>query len=100
MVRERFPEVPRARMRVAAEKGLGATMRVGAACALLPLTRADSLALAAATPARRAADQRAVAELLTKISACAVEEEATLEIELYVGAEPAVLAATGELKRR
>ncbi|HEX8951819.1 MAG TPA: hypothetical protein VF945_08230, partial [Polyangia bacterium] len=100
MVRERFPEVPRARVRIGGEKGLGATMRVGAACALLPLTRADSLALAAATPARRSADQRAVAELLTKISACAVEEQATLDLELYVGAEPAVLAATGELARR
>ena len=100
MVRERFPEVPRVRVKILGEKGLGATMRVGAACALLPLTRADSLALAAATPARRSADQRAVAELLTKISACAVDEEAALELELYVGAEPAVLSATGELKKR
>jgi hypothetical protein len=100
MVRERFPEVPRARVKVAPEKGLGATMRVGAACALLPLTRADSLTLAAATPARRAADQRAVAELLTKVAACAADEEVTLDLELFVGAEPCVLSATGELKRR
>jgi hypothetical protein len=100
MVRERFPEVPRARVKVAPEKGLGATMRVGAACALLPLTRADSLALAAATPARRAADQRAVAELLVKVAACAHDEEVTLDLELFVGAEPCVLSATGELKRR
>ncbi|MGZ3405514.1 MAG: hypothetical protein ACXVAN_03655, partial [Polyangia bacterium] len=100
MVRERFPEVPRARVKVSPEKGLGATMRVGAACALLPLTRADGLALAAATPARRSADQRAVAELLGKIAGCAVEEEAVLDLELYVGAEPAVLVAAGELKRR
>ncbi len=100
MVRERFPEVPRVRVKIAAEKGLGATMRIGAACALLPLTRADGLALAAATPARRSADQRAVAELLGKVAACAVEEEATLDLEIFVGAEPAVLAATGELKRR
>ena len=101
MVRERFPEVPRVRVKVASEKGLGATMRVGAACALLPLTRADALALAVATPARRSADQRAVADLLTKIGSCAVDEEiATLELELYVGGEPAVLQASGELKRR
>ena len=100
MVRERFPEVPRVRVKVAPEKGLGATMRVGAACALLPLTRADGLALAAATPARRSADQRAVAELLGKIASCAAEEEVTLDLELFVGAEPAVLSATGELKRR
>jgi hypothetical protein len=100
MVRERFPEVPRVRVKVSPEKGLGATMRVGTACALLPLTRADGLALAAATPARRSADQRAVAELLAKIAACAVDEEATLDLELFVGAEPAVLVAAGELKRR
>ncbi|MCU1283183.1 MAG: hypothetical protein JWM53_6729, partial [bacterium] len=100
MVRERFPEVPRARVKVAPEKGLGATMRVGNACALVPLTRADGLALAAATPARRSADQRAVAELLAKIATCAVDEDATLELELFVGAEPAVLIAAGELKRR
>ena len=38
---------------------------------------------------------------LTKIGACAVDEEAAaLELELFVGAEPAVLAAGGELKRR
>jgi hypothetical protein len=100
MVRERFPEVPRARVKIAPEKGLGPTMRVGTACALLPLTRADALALAAATPARRAADQRTLGELLAKIAACAVDEEVSFDVELYVGAEPAVLAAAGELKRR
>jgi hypothetical protein len=100
MIRERFPEVPRVRVKVAGEKGLGATMRIGAACALLPLTRADSMALAAATPARRSADQRALAELLTKISACAVDEEAALELDVFVGAEPAILSAAGELKRK
>lgn len=100
MVREKLPDVPRARVKVAPEKGLGATMRVGTACALVPLTRADALALAAATAARRAADQRAVAELLGKIAACAVDEEASFDLELYVGAEPAVVAAAGELKRK
>jgi hypothetical protein len=100
MVRERFPEVPRARVKTAPEKGLGATMRVGTACALLPLTRADAQALAAATPARRAADQRAVAELLGKISACASDEETSFDLEIFVGAEPCVLAAAGEIKRR
>jgi hypothetical protein len=99
MVRERFPEVPRARVKIAPEKGLGSTMRIGSACALLPLTRADALALAAATPARRSADQRAVADLLSKISQCAVDEQASLEIELFVGADPAVLSASGQLKR-
>jgi hypothetical protein len=84
---------------VAPEKGLGATMRVGGACALIPLTRADSLALAQATPARRAADQRAVAELLTKVALCASEEDASFELEMFVGAEPCVLSATGEIRR-
>jgi hypothetical protein len=100
MVRERFPEVPRARVKVAPEKGLGLTMRIGSACALLPLTRADGLALAAATAARRAADQRALAELLGRIAACASDEDATFELELYVGTEPVVLSAAGELRRR
>jgi hypothetical protein len=100
MVRERFPEVPRVRVKIAPEKGLGQTMRVGNACALLPLTRADGLALAAATPARRSADQRAVAELLVKIAACAHDEEVSFDLELFVGAEPAVLTASGELRRR
>jgi hypothetical protein len=99
MVRECFPEAPRARARIAAEKGLGLVLRVGEACALLPLTRADAEALAAATAARRAADQRALAELLGRIAACAVGEGALFELELYVGAEPAVLTAKGELRR-
>jgi hypothetical protein len=100
MVRERFPEVPRAKVKIAPEKGLGLTLRIGTACALLPLTRADAQTLAAATAARRAADQRAVADLLIKIASCAADEDVTFDLELYVGAEPAVLSATGELRRR
>ncbi|HEX4461410.1 MAG TPA: hypothetical protein VIA18_25690, partial [Polyangia bacterium] len=100
MVRERFPEAPRAKVKIAPEKGLGLTLRIGTACALLPLTRADAMTLAAATPARRAADQRAVAELLIKVASCAADEDVTFDLELYVGAEPAVLSATGELRRR
>jgi hypothetical protein len=76
------------------------TMRVGTACALLPLVRVDAAALAAATPARRAADQRAVAELLAKVAACAVDEDVLLELEIFAGAEPAVLSASGELRRK
>jgi hypothetical protein len=100
MVRERFPEAPRARVKIAPEKGLGLTMRVAAACALLPLTRADAQALAAATPARRAADQRAVADLLGKVAACSADEDVLFDVEIYAGAEPAVLTAAGELRRR
>jgi hypothetical protein len=99
MVRERFPESPRARARAVLEKGLGLTLRVGDTCALAPLSRADAQELASATPARRAPDQRAVAELLLKIAACAAGEGATFELELFVGAEPAVLAAEGSLGR-
>jgi hypothetical protein len=97
MVRECFAEAPRAAVRVFAEKGLGLTMQVADACALLPLSRADSQQLAASTAARRAADQRALAELLQKISACAVEENALFELALFVGAEPAVVSAIGDL---
>jgi hypothetical protein len=100
MVRERFAEAPRARVKIAPERGLGLAMRVGTACALLPLSRADAQALAAATPARRSADQRAVAELLSKVATCAVDEDALFDLELFVGAEPAVLSATGELRRK
>jgi hypothetical protein len=99
MVRERFPEAPRTHARVVAEKGLGLTMRVGEACALVPLSPSDAQALAAATPARRAAVERAVAELLGRIAACAAAENALFDLELYVGPEPAVVSARGELRR-
>jgi hypothetical protein len=100
LVRERFAELPRVRVRVAAEKQLGLMMRVGEACALLPLTAADAAALAAATPARRASDQRALAELLAKLAACAVAEELTFDTEIWIGAEPAVVRAEATLKGR
>ena len=100
MVRERFPEVPRARVKIAAGEGPRRDHARGHGLRALPLTRADGQALAAATPARRAADQRAVAELLGKISACASDEETSFELEIFVGAEPACLAAAGEIKRR
>jgi acyl-CoA synthetase (NDP forming) len=99
MVREHFPDHPRARVKVALERGLGLVLRVGEACGLAPLTRIDAQALAAATPARRAADQKGVAELLTRIAACAHGEQATFELELFVGSEPTVLKASGALKR-
>jgi len=35
-----------------------------------------------------------------RIAACASDEDATFELELYVGTEPAVLSAAGELRRR
>jgi hypothetical protein len=99
MVREHFAEVPRAQVRIAAEKGIGLTMQVGEARALVPLSRADSQQLAQHTAARRAVDQRTVAELLQKIALCAVEENALFDLNLFVGAESAVVAAAGELRR-
>jgi hypothetical protein len=99
IVREHFSEVPRARAQIVGEKGLGLTLRVGDAVALLPLTRADATELAAATPARRAADQRALGDLLVRIAACAVAEDALFELELHAGAEPAVITAQATLRR-
>jgi hypothetical protein len=100
IVRERFAEVPRTRVRTLVEKGLGLTIRVeDDACALLPLSRADAFALALATGARRAADQRAMSELITHIAACADAEQALLDLEIFVGADPCVISAHGELKR-
>jgi acyl-CoA synthetase (NDP forming) len=100
MVREHFAEVPRAQVRIVAEKGIGLTMQVGDARALMPLSRSEGQQLAQNTAARRAADQRAVVELLQKIALCAVEEDALFDLDLFVGAEPAVVTASGELRRR
>jgi acyl-CoA synthetase (NDP forming) len=99
IVREQFPEAPRVEVRIADEPGLGLTVRVGESCALAPLSRADGALLAAATPARRSADQRAVAELLTRVAGCCVAERAELTLTIYCGAEAAVLKASGALRR-
>ena len=99
MVRERFPETPRTRVRITSERGVGLLMRIGESIALLPLDEHEALRLAQQTGARRAADQRVVAGTLTAIGACAVAESAVLDLELYVGAEPVVLRASGSLRR-
>ena len=99
MVREHFPEVPRSRARIVFEKGIGHAMRIGDVCALLPLTELDAEVLAQATAARRAQEKRGVAELLLKISACAVAENALFDLELFVGNEAAVVNASGTLRR-
>jgi len=98
-VRERLPEVPRVRVRVTHEKQLGPMMRVGEAYALLPLSSGDAAALSSATPARRSSDQRALGELLGRLSACACAEEALLDVELWIGAEPVVVRAQATLRR-
>lgn len=99
MVRERFPDAPRARLKIAVERGVGFTMRIGDAVALLPLELSESVRLAQQSGARRAADQRIVAGVLAQIGAAALSESATLDLELYTGAEPVVLRASGSLKK-
>jgi hypothetical protein len=97
MVREVFPDVPRARIEVTHDPNLGAVMKIGETCALLPLERSDAQVLAQATHARRATVERAVADLLQRISACAVDEKATFELEIFVGPEPVITEASGRL---
>jgi hypothetical protein len=99
MIRERFPDAPRTRVKITAERGVGLLMRVGDGVALLPLDEDEALRLAQQSGARRAADQRAVAVTLATVGAAALNESATLDLELYVGAEPVVLRASGSLRR-
>ena len=99
MIRERFPDAPRTRVKITAERGVGLLMRIGDSIALLPLDEAESLRLAQHTGARRSADQRAVAAVLASIGAAAIAESAVFDLELYVGAEPVVLRASGSLRR-
>ncbi len=99
MVQERFADAPRSRVRVEPERGVGLLVRVGHDCALAPLSDADALLLASSTLARRAPDQEAVAALLQAISRAAAGEQATFELELFVGTGPAVLRAAGSLRR-
>jgi len=119
LVREHFPDQPRARVVVAHAEGLGLVLRVethparardgrGAAepisvderdaYALLPLGARDAALLAAAAGARRAPVERALAELLARVAACADAERCELELELYVGSDPAVVGAAGRLR--
>jgi hypothetical protein len=100
MVRERYPDAPRARVRVAAERGVGATMKVSDAVALLPLDAAEAAHLAQRAGVRRAGDQRTLAALLIQLGACALAENAAFEVELFVGGEPAVVRASGSLRPR
>jgi hypothetical protein len=100
MVRERYPDAPRARVRVATERGVGTTMKVSDAVALLPLDAAEAAHLAQRAGVRRTGDQRTLAALLIQLGACALAENATFEVELFVGGEPAVVRASGSLRPR
>lgn|GEM_PF-3156266 len=105
LVRERFPDAPRAKVRVTSERGLGLMITVEEqgqradstldAAAMVPLTEEDALRLAAAAGARRAGPERAVADLLLRVAAVADGERLHLELEVYVGAEPSVIEAKG-----
>ncbi len=99
MVREQVPEAPRARVKIAAERGVGLTMRVGEALALLPLDAGEALRLAQQSGARRAADQRVVADVLVLLGAAALAETALFDVELFCGPEPIVVRATATLRR-
>jgi hypothetical protein len=99
MVREPFPDAPRTRVRVVQERGVGLMMKVGDAVALLPLDPAEAARLAQHSGARRAADQKTVAQVLSQIGMMALTESSTLELDLFTGSEPVVLRSSGALKR-
>ena len=98
IVREIFPAAPHAAVTIEYERAIGLTMRVGTAAALLPLSHTDAELLAEAAGARRQAEIKNVAEFLSKIAACAVSENLVLDLGLYIGAEPAVLSASGAVR--
>jgi hypothetical protein len=100
MVRERYADQPRARLRIGHERGVGMTMKVGDAIALLPLDAAEAERLARHAGVRRVGDQRALAEVLQQLGAAALAEHASLELELFLGGEPVVVGASGQLRAR
>jgi hypothetical protein len=100
MVREQFPETPRARLTVTGERGLGRVLRLGGEAALLPLLRGEARELAESALAEApACDPRGLTELLGQIAACAQEREMTLDLQLFLSSEPAVVCARGTLRR-
>jgi hypothetical protein len=100
LVREAFPEAPRARFAVRRERGIGAWATVGDEHALLPLDPADARLLARAAGAPDGATEDAAADLLLRAAACADDGDLALELELYLGDAPAVVSATGRRQRR
>jgi hypothetical protein len=100
MVREMFPEQPRVRVTVTQERGLCGVIRVGGEAALLPLLRGEARELAEPLGAQHDFDDKKLAELLGQISACASDYPVTLDLTVYLGDEPAVVRASGVLKRQ
>jgi len=99
MVRERYAESPRCKVRIAQERGVGSTIKVGDAIAILPIEAAEAIRLAQKGGARRAADQRLLAGVLIQLGTIALAENASLDIELFIANDPVVVRATGTLRR-
>ena len=105
MVRERYAESPRCKVRIAQERGVGSTIKVtdasklGDAIAILPIEGAEALRLAKQGGARRASDQQQVAAVLIQLGVLALAEHASFDIELFIANEPVVVRATGTLRK-
>lgn len=100
LVREVFPETPRIRLTVSNERGLGGVLRLGGEAALVPLQRGEARELADAAAAEHGVDGKGLTELLGQVSSCAHEQPVTLDLQIHLSAEPAVVSATGTLRRK
>ncbi len=100
LVREKFPDQPRVRLTVTQERSLGGLMRLGGEAAMLPVQRCEARELAEPLATQHDFDDRKLVELIGQISACASEHPVTLDLELHLGDQPAVVRASGVLKRQ
>jgi hypothetical protein len=94
LVREPFAAAPRASLTVRRARALGGQLaaQIGTERALLPLERGDAILLARAAGATD--DPRALIDLLARATAAAEELKLTLDLELFAGDDPAVIAAS------
>jgi len=100
LVRQAFAAAPRARFALRRERDLPTLAIVGGAVderALLPLDAADAAVLARA--AGGPASSPALADLLLRTAACADEQGLELEVEVFLGQPPVVVAAAGRTIR-
>jgi hypothetical protein len=100
LVREVFPDAPRLRLTVSNERGLGGVMRLGGEAALVPLQRGEARELSDAVAAEHGVDGKGLTELLGQVSSCAHEQPVTLDLQIHLAAEPAVVSASGTLRRK
>ncbi|MSP63355.1 MAG: hypothetical protein EXR72_24030 [Myxococcales bacterium] len=91
LVREAFAPSPRARLLVRRERGLGLYAEVDRERALLPLERADAILLARAASGD---DGRPLIDLLARATSAATDLDLTMDLDLFLGDDPAVVAAT------